>query len=92
MRVDGKESGRSYVNIGIPQGSILGPVLFLVYINDLPMIDNSAHYTIFADDTTVAFRSKTFEGALEGSMAAQMRACDWFRTNKLLSHSLLLCD
>ena len=84
VRVDGKESGRSYVNIGIPQGSILGPVLFLVYINDLPMIDNSAHYTIFSDDTTVAFRSKTFEGALEGSMAAQMRACDWFRTNKLL--------
>ena len=52
MDLDGKSSQEYPVNAGVPQGPILSPTLFLLYINDLPdnVICDSA---IYADDTTV---------------------------------------
>ena len=46
--MDGKSSQKYLVNAGVPQGSILGPTLFLLYINDLP-----SYVAIYADDTTL---------------------------------------
>ena len=52
MVLDGKSSQEYPVNAGVPQGSILGPTLFLLYVNDLPD-DVICNITIYADDTTL---------------------------------------
>ena len=55
MVLDGKSSQKYPVNAGVPQGSILGPTLFLLYINEFPD-DVICDINIYTDDTTLCFK------------------------------------
>ena len=68
---------------GVPQGSILGPLLFIIYINDFPKAVN-LETTLFADDTTLIKSDESLQ-ALELNVNQNLKlANDWFTANKLV--------
>ena len=54
-RIDGVDSNVQHINIGAPQGPCLGPLLFLVYIYDLPNSVKNAEVSMYADETSLAY-------------------------------------
>ena len=51
--INGECSAMKQISCGVPQGSVLGPLLFLIYINDLPNISKILDLYLFADDTNI---------------------------------------
>ena len=77
------QSKLDYVKHGVPQGSVLGPLLFLLYINDIVLSSNICKFTLFADDTSLFYShdSKT-EGA-KILNAELSKIAEWLAANKL---------
>ena len=57
--VDNYKSSVKPVNVGVPQGSILGPLLFIIYVNNLPNCITSCKISMYADDTVIHYSSKS---------------------------------
>ena len=85
--VNGVRSGTRMVSHGVPQGSTLGPLLFLVFINDLPNASNLFDFTLFADDCTLttSFRNipSTYERQAEIINFELNSLSKWFCENRI---------
>ena len=77
MHVNGENSTPRLINCGVPQGSVLGPLLFLIFINNLP---NSVEFLtlLFADDTTFQTSSTDLNSLFDKANIELEKAATWF--------------
>ena len=80
---NGLDSDRLVIERGVPQGSILGPLLFLLFINDLVNSSKLLHFVLYADDTNVFLSHKNLESLISQAQVEMENVTQWFRANKL---------
>ena len=84
VSIQNKKSDTRNVSVGVPQGSILGPLLFTILINNLPKAVNNASVYMYADDTTISV-SGTSKQEIETKLNDVLKEVyDWTAKNKLL--------
>jgi len=77
-------SATRQVDIGVPQGSILGPILFSLYINDLPLNIPHAKTVLFADDTNILITGRNIDTLQENLNSTINAVQTWFSKNNLI--------
>ena len=85
ININTSYSSPSNLICGVPQGFILGPLLFLLYINNLPkavVSDSLLH----ADDTCIVFQHKNVTETEKQLLRDFSSLCDWFLDNKLSAY------
>ena len=94
-RVNGVALDIQDVEVGVPQGSCLGPLLFLIYINDLPLAVQGSTVSMYADDTSLCHQALNMT-QLNGAINNDLKQLDaWLQGNKLSlnvtkTHSMLI--
>ena len=88
VELNNTSSTISTLNIGVPQGSILGPLLFLIYINDMPNASNAFKFILYADDSTL-FSTIEYTLPMQANVNSMLdeeinRVYEWLVANKLV--------
>ncbi len=82
VEFQGHKSDLQNIDCGVPQGSILGPLLYLIYVNDISKSTN-AHILSFADDTTIFLSDPNLQNLFQMANIEMNKLYAWFYSNKL---------
>ena len=85
VNIENKLSEFGEISCGVPQGSILGPLLFLIYVNDMPQAVTST-LLLYADDSCILYQHKDVVQIEKQLNEDFENLCDWFVDNKLSIH------
>ena len=81
--IDGQVSDIMAIECGIPQGSCLGPLLFIIHLNDFEHCLEHSRANMFADDTEITVSSNNQAELIETAQAELLNIAEWMRINKL---------
>ena len=83
VKIGENTSDYKTVKCGVPQGSVLGPLLFLIYINDIPVSTSKVSFHLFADDTCLFYSNKDYKQLEIDINRALENIANWLKANKL---------
>ena len=83
VSICGKDSYPLGITCGVLQGSVLGPLLFLLFINDLPNVSKHLKFYLFADDTNLYYDSETLDDVIKKVNKGLKHIKRWLDANKL---------
>ena len=83
VQFNGTDSTCKDIKCGVPQGSILGPLFFLIYVNDLSNASDILKFILFADDTNLFFSHKDPDYLISTVNEELSKLDNWFKANKL---------
>ena len=80
---EGKTSNTQNVTIGVPQGTVLGPILFLLYVNNLSNVVKGASINVYADDVVIYASHANIDMVRTNLKASINEVSKWYSTNLL---------
>ena len=83
VKINNTLSNHQSINIGVPQGSILGPLLFIIYVNDIAEININSKTYLFADDTAATFSGTDKRELTDKCLDGLNSLNQWFLSNRL---------
>ena len=83
VSINGKHSSSKMLECGVPQGSILGPLLFIIYINDIPHLSHLAKFILYADDANIIITGNNLDEIEAKFTALSTALMAWVSSNEL---------
>ena len=84
VQLNGTRSVKSLITMGVSQGSILGPLLFFLYVNDACFLQLLSKTVLFADDTTIYLCGNSITNAASILTDDLNKICSWFYHNRVI--------
>ena len=84
-----KISSKKNVTIGVPQGTVLGPILFLLFVNDLSNVITEANINIYADDVVIYSSGSDIMSLKDNMQRVMNKVYNWYKINKLVLSATL---
>ena len=86
VQISGNKSESKTVRFGVPQGSILWPKLFSIFVNDLAESITNGELYLFADDTTIYFIGENIGDIIQSLQSTLDQVHTWCLSNRLIAH------